>query len=117
MSEKVSPSCDAVILSDSLKIVLCLIGKLVDKTKDYKFMYLASGTIVVISGIWLFIGNAINYRLLAKERKRERARKKKSATHSLRESEALNRSNQDDVTVKVSGAHSPPSDRERESNI
>ncbi|XP_041519172.1 monocarboxylate transporter 2 [Microtus oregoni] len=92
-------------------------GKLVDKTKDYKFMYIASGAIVVVSGIWLFIGNAINYRLLAKERKRERARKKKSATHSPRESEALSKSKHDDVTVKVSGAHSPPSDRERESNI
>lgn len=92
-------------------------GKLVDKTKDYKYMYIASGTIVVISGIWLFIGNAINYRLLAKEKKRERARKMKSVTHPSRESEALNRPKQDDVTVKVSTAHSPPSDRERESNI
>ncbi|OBS77622.1 hypothetical protein A6R68_19989 [Neotoma lepida] len=93
-------------------------GKLVDKTKDYKFMYIASGTIVVISGIWLFIGNAINYRLLAKERKREKARKKKSATYPSRESEALNKSHQDDVAVKVSTAHTPPPlDTERESNI
>lgn len=80
-------------------------------------MYIASGTIVVISGIYLFIGNAINYRLLAKERKREKARKKKSATHPSRESEALSRSKQDDVSVKVSNPHNSPSDRERESNI
>lgn len=92
-------------------------GKLVDTTKDYKYMYIASGTIVVISGIWLFIGNAINYRLLAMERKRERERKKKSPTLSSRELEALSQSKQDDVSVEVSSAHSPPSDRERESNI
>ncbi|XP_036025494.1 monocarboxylate transporter 2 [Onychomys torridus] len=92
-----------------------LAGKLVDKTKDYKYMYIASGTIVVISGIWLFIGNAINYRLLAKERKREKARKKKSAVS--RESEALSKSKEDAVAVKVSTANTPPPDRERESNI
>ncbi|XP_006973388.1 monocarboxylate transporter 2 [Peromyscus maniculatus bairdii] len=94
-----------------------LAGKLVDKTKDYKYMYIASGAIVVLSGIWLFIGNAINYRLLAKEKKREKARKKKSTTYPSRESEALSKSKEDAVAVQVSTANTPPSDRERESNI
>lgn len=80
-------------------------------------MYIASGAIVVLSGIWLFIGNAINYRLLAKEKKREKARKKKSTTYPSRESEALSKSKEDAVAVQVSTANTPPSDRERESNI
>ncbi|XP_077053690.1 monocarboxylate transporter 2 isoform X2 [Siphateles boraxobius] len=48
-----------------------LAGKLVDITKNYKYMYLCCGAVVVFSSIWLFIGNFINYRLLDRERKRE----------------------------------------------
>uniref|UniRef100_A0A8C1BXK9 Monocarboxylate transporter 2 n=1 Tax=Cyprinus carpio carpio TaxID=630221 RepID=A0A8C1BXK9_CYPCA len=46
-----------------------LAGKLVDITKNYKYMYLCCGSVVVLSSIWLFIGNFINYRLLERERK------------------------------------------------
>ncbi|XP_067246876.1 monocarboxylate transporter 2 [Chanodichthys erythropterus] len=48
-----------------------LAGKLVDITKNYKYMYLCCGAVVVFASIWLFIGNFINYRLLDQERKRE----------------------------------------------
>ncbi|XP_056312274.1 monocarboxylate transporter 2 [Danio aesculapii] len=48
-----------------------LAGKLVDITKNYKYMYLCCGAVVVLSSIWLFIGNFINYRLLDRERKRD----------------------------------------------
>ncbi|XP_073694278.1 monocarboxylate transporter 2-like [Garra rufa] len=48
-----------------------LAGKLVDITKNYKYMYLCCGSVVVLSSIWLFIGNFINYRLLDQERKQE----------------------------------------------
>ncbi|XP_016307640.1 monocarboxylate transporter 2-like [Sinocyclocheilus anshuiensis] len=47
-----------------------LAGKLVDITKNYKYMYLCCGSVVVLSSVWLFIGNFINYRLLERERKR-----------------------------------------------
>ncbi|XP_037099298.1 monocarboxylate transporter 2-like [Syngnathus acus] len=46
-------------------------GKLVDVTKNYKSMYFCCGVIVIVASVWLFIGNFINYRLLARERKLE----------------------------------------------
>ncbi|KAL4660307.1 monocarboxylate transporter 2-like isoform X1 [Arapaima gigas] len=47
-----------------------LAGKLVDITKNYKYMYFCCGAVVTLASIWLFIGNAINYRLLARENRR-----------------------------------------------
>ncbi|XP_007901104.2 monocarboxylate transporter 2 isoform X1 [Callorhinchus milii] len=44
-------------------------GLLVDLTKDYKYMYITCGSIVIVASIYLFIGNFINYRLLEKEKK------------------------------------------------
>lgn len=38
---------------------------------DYKYTYWACGIILIVSGIFLFIGMGINYRLLAKEEKAE----------------------------------------------
>lgn len=32
-------------------------------------MYFCCGAVVILASIWLFIGNFINYRLLARERK------------------------------------------------
>ncbi|XP_023673570.2 monocarboxylate transporter 2-like [Paramormyrops kingsleyae] len=49
-----------------------LAGKLVDITKNYKYMYFCCGAVVILSSIWLFIGNAINYRLLDRERKQKK---------------------------------------------
>lgn len=55
---------------------LCPSGKLNDMYGDYKYTYWACGIILVISGIYLFIGMGINYRLVAKEQKaEEKARK------------------------------------------
>ncbi|XP_030635931.1 monocarboxylate transporter 2 [Chanos chanos] len=48
-----------------------LAGKLVDVTKNYKYMYICCGSVVILASIWLFIGNFINYRLLDRERKQE----------------------------------------------
>ncbi|TTW07846.1 Monocarboxylate transporter 2 [Bagarius yarrelli] len=48
-----------------------LAGRLVDITKNYKYMYISCGSVVILGSIWLFIGNFINYRLLEKERKQE----------------------------------------------
>nr|XP_004650100.1 monocarboxylate transporter 2 [Jaculus jaculus]XP_045008628.1 monocarboxylate transporter 2 [Jaculus jaculus]XP_045008629.1 monocarboxylate transporter 2 [Jaculus jaculus]XP_045008631.1 monocarboxylate transporter 2 [Jaculus jaculus]XP_045008632.1 monocarboxylate transporter 2 [Jaculus jaculus]XP_045008633.1 monocarboxylate transporter 2 [Jaculus jaculus] len=91
-----------------------LAGKLVDITGQYKYMYMASGAIVVISSIWLLIGNAINYRLLAKERKMENAKRQTSSQYS-KESEPLSKPTHKDTVVNISKAHGSPS--ERESNI
>ncbi|KAL4659386.1 monocarboxylate transporter 2-like [Arapaima gigas] len=52
-----------------------LAGKLVDITKNYKYMYYCCGSVVILASIWLFIGNAINYRLLDRERHEEEAHK------------------------------------------
>ncbi|XP_037704284.1 monocarboxylate transporter 2 isoform X2 [Choloepus didactylus] len=89
-------------------------GKLVDKTGQYKYMYIACGAIVVISSVWLLIGNAINYRLLDKEKKLEEAKKKNMHNPDSKESEPLNKS-KTDVDVKIPTAQDTPS--ERETNI
>lgn len=89
-----------------------LAGKLVDETGEYKYMYMACGAIVVLASIWLLIGNAINYRLLAKEKKLEEEKKKMNKLESG-ESEPLSKPNQYDATVQRTGSH--PS--ERETNI
>ncbi|ELK02446.1 monocarboxylate transporter 2 [Pteropus alecto] len=91
-----------------------LAGKLVDETGEYKYMYMGCGAIVFLSSLWLLIGNAINYRLLAKEKKLEEARKR---MHKLeaRESESLSRSKHSVVSVKNKRSRSKSS--ERETNI
>uniref|UniRef100_A0A8C5V1V0 Monocarboxylate transporter 2 n=1 Tax=Microcebus murinus TaxID=30608 RepID=A0A8C5V1V0_MICMU len=79
-----------------------LAGKLVDITGEYKYMYLSCGAIVFVASVWLLIGNAINYRLLDKERKKARSR----------ESEHLSKSKHSEDGQK---AKTTPS--ERETNI
>ena len=103
-----------------LKDILCLLGKLVDETGQYKYMYVACGAIVVLASVWLLIGNAINYRLLAKEKKLKETTKKIHTPES-RESEPLKTSKSHDVIVKSiksqksKGSGVNPS--ERETNI
>ncbi|XP_072914827.1 monocarboxylate transporter 2-like isoform X2 [Hemitrygon akajei] len=53
-------------------------GWLVDVTQDYRYMYFVCGTIVIVASIFLFVANAINYRLLAKEKKMEEDKAKAS---------------------------------------
>ncbi|KAL2776126.1 monocarboxylate transporter 2 [Daubentonia madagascariensis] len=89
-----------------------LAGKLVDITGEYKYMYMACGAIVVVASVWLLIGNAINYRLLEKEKKKKQARKKIMNTLESKESEPLSKSKH---LEDVSKAETIPS--ERETNI
>lgn len=77
-------------------------------------MYLACGSIVFISSVWLLIGNAINYRLLAKEKNLEQAKKKMNKTE-CKESEPLNKSEHHDDNVQNMRPRSSLS--ERETNI
>ncbi|XP_007075064.2 monocarboxylate transporter 2 [Panthera tigris] len=92
-----------------------LAGKLVDQTGQYKYMYMACGAIVFLSSVWLLIGNAINYRLLAKEKKLGETRKKKMSSPESKESEPLNKSKHHDVSIKSTRTENNPS--ERETNI
>lgn len=91
-----------------------LAGKLVDETGQYKYMYIACGAIVFLSSVWLLIGNAINYRLLAKEKKLAEAEKKIHKPEST-ESEPLSKPNHSDVNVQSARTEDHPS--ERETNI
>lgn len=53
-------------------------GRLNDIYGDYKYTYWACGVILIIAGIYLFIGMGINYRLVAKEQKAEKQQKKEN---------------------------------------
>lgn len=55
-----------------------LLGRLNDMYGDYKYTYWACGVILIIAGIYLFIGMGINYRLLAKEQKAEEKQKREA---------------------------------------
>ncbi|XP_008832195.1 monocarboxylate transporter 1 [Nannospalax galili] len=48
-----------------------LLGRLNDIYGDYKYTYWVCGVILIIAGIYLFIGMGINYQLVAKEQKAE----------------------------------------------
>nr|XP_025839122.1 monocarboxylate transporter 1-like [Vulpes vulpes] len=58
--------------------VLDILGRLNDIYGDYKYTYWACGVILIIAGIYLFIGMGINYQLVAKEQKAEKQQKKES---------------------------------------
>lgn len=92
-----------------------LSGLLVDITKDYKYMYFVCGIIVVVSSIWLFIGNAINYRLLAKEKKLEDERQNALKNADSKEVEPLTHKESEEVLNRSSKMQDSPS--EKETNI
>lgn len=50
-------------------------GRLNDIYGDYKYTYWACGVILIIAGIYLFVGMGINYHLVAKEQKAEKQKK------------------------------------------
>lgn len=52
-----------------------LLGRLNDIYGDYKYTYWSCGAILIVAGIYLFIGMGINYRLLEKEQKAESEKK------------------------------------------
>ncbi|XP_044136324.1 monocarboxylate transporter 2-like [Bufo gargarizans] len=79
-------------------------GWLVDLTGNYKYMYFVCGMIVILASIWLFIGNAINYRLLAKEKLAN------NEINAAKEAEPLNNTEPIEATKKSNVANS--SDRE-----
>ncbi|XP_021545959.2 monocarboxylate transporter 1-like [Neomonachus schauinslandi] len=62
-----------------------LLGRLNDIYGDYKYTYWACGVILIIAGIYLFIGMGINYQLVAKEQKAEKQQKKESKEEKPKE--------------------------------
>ncbi|XP_043302645.1 monocarboxylate transporter 2 [Cervus elaphus] len=92
-----------------------LAGKLVDETGQYKYMYLACGAIVVLASVWLLIGNAINYRLLAREKKKNIHTKESQETEPLKTSQSPNVNIKSGETETWKGTEVNPS--ERETNI
>ncbi|XP_058413738.1 monocarboxylate transporter 2 [Diceros bicornis minor] len=116
-AERFSSAVGLVTIVECCPVLLGppLAGKLVDETGQYKYMYIACGAIVLLSSVWLLIGNAINYRLLAKEKKLEEAKKKKMRKPESRESEPLNKPKHCDVNVESTSTEGHPS--ERETNI
>ncbi|KAG8577730.1 hypothetical protein GDO81_010277 [Engystomops pustulosus] len=83
-------------------------GWLVDITGNYKYMYFVCGIIVIVASIWLFIGNAINYRLLAKEKLANKE------INAEKEAEPLNNTQPLDETKKSNPQVNSP---DRESSI
>lgn len=61
-----------------MSLVSASLGRLNDMYGDYKYTYWACGVILIIAGIYLFIGMGINYRLLAKEQKAEEKQKREA---------------------------------------
>lgn len=55
-----------------------LLGRLNDIYGDYKYTYWSCGVILIVAGVYLFIGMGINYQLVAKEQKAEEQQKKES---------------------------------------
>ncbi|XP_069760269.1 monocarboxylate transporter 2-like isoform X2 [Narcine bancroftii] len=92
-----------------------LAGWLVDVTQDYRYMYLVCGSVVILSSIYLFIANAINYRLLAKERKMAEEKKKASADGA--ELKDVCGSAPDDDDIEISPQILMANSSERETNI
>ncbi|XP_020845815.1 monocarboxylate transporter 2 [Phascolarctos cinereus] len=92
-----------------------LAGKLVDETGEYKYMYFCCGVIVTIASIWLFVGNAINYKMLAKEKMLEEEKQKALNHADSKEVEPLTNNENDEVSVQATKVLDDPS--ERETNI
>lgn len=86
-SQRFSSAVGLVTIVECCPVLLGppLLGKLNDVYGDYKYTYYACGVILVVAGIYLFIGMGINYRLVAKEQKEEERRNNetKDDTHSI----------------------------------
>ncbi|XP_078500564.1 monocarboxylate transporter 1 isoform X2 [Lissotriton helveticus] len=86
-SQRFSSAVGLVTIVECCPVLLGppLLGKLNDMYGDYRYTYYACGVILVIAGIYLFIGMGINYRLVAKEQKEEERRNNetKDDTHSI----------------------------------
>uniref|UniRef100_A0A8C5XJ32 Monocarboxylate transporter 1 n=1 Tax=Microcebus murinus TaxID=30608 RepID=A0A8C5XJ32_MICMU len=84
--QRISSTVGLVTIVECCPVLLLgppLLGSLNDKYGDYKYTYRACGVILIIAGIYLFIGMGINYRLLAKEQKAEEKKESKEEETSI----------------------------------
>ncbi|XP_078276680.1 monocarboxylate transporter 1-like [Rhinoraja longicauda] len=65
-----------------------LLGMLKDSYDAFHYVYIACGVVLIIASIYLFIGNAVNYWLLEKERHQAEGQSKHEATIDLNEANA-----------------------------
>ncbi|KAL8212742.1 UNVERIFIED_CONTAM: hypothetical protein K2H54_057432 [Gekko kuhli] len=66
-------------------------GTIIDVSGDYKFMFIKCGIVMVLAGLFLFIMNYYNYRMLAKEEKKKKCEvAKKNDEHLRKESKDSN---------------------------
>ncbi|XP_040086953.1 monocarboxylate transporter 1-like [Oryx dammah] len=79
-AERFSSAVGLVTIVECCPILLGppVLGRLNDIYGDYKYTYWACGIILIVSGIYLFIGMGINYRLEAEEQKAGEKQKKES---------------------------------------
>ncbi|KAJ1138698.1 hypothetical protein NDU88_005079 [Pleurodeles waltl] len=86
-SQRFSSAVGLVTIVECCPVLLGppLLGKLNDVYGDYRYTYYACGVILVVAGIYLFIGMGINYRLVAKEQKEEERKQNetKDDSHSI----------------------------------
>lgn len=77
-AQKFSSAVGLVTIVECCPVLLGppLLGRLHDKYGDYKYTYWACGIILIIAGIYLFIGMGINYWLVAREQEAERQKQK-----------------------------------------
>jgi len=98
-----SSSFQAALEVVLLNCPLCIpSGKLNDMYGDYKYTYWACGIILNVSGIYLFIGMGINYRLVAKEQKAAEEKTKnegKEEETNIDEAEKQKEANNDVATL------------------
>lgn len=59
-----------------------------DSYDAFHYVYIACGVVLIVASIYLFIGNAVNYWLLEKERREEEGKSKHEATIDLNETNA-----------------------------
>ncbi|XP_012585533.1 PREDICTED: monocarboxylate transporter 1 [Condylura cristata] len=62
-----------------------VLGRLNDVYGDYKYTYWACGIILIVAGIYLFIGMGINYHLLAREQEAKKQQKKEGKQEEPKE--------------------------------
>ncbi|XP_045717691.1 monocarboxylate transporter 1 [Phyllostomus hastatus] len=77
-AQKFSSAVGLVTIVECCPVLLGppLLGRLHDQYGDYKYTYWACGIVLIIAGIYLFIGMGINYWLVAKEQEAERRKQK-----------------------------------------